>query len=315
MDPFTIVNLLDLDDVVSARVEGLEGRFGRDQLDSRDLGVSHWRYAPGVRATTGHRHGEQEEAYIVVSGSGRRYSRRGTRASPVGRRALCAAGDPRFRGGARGHGHHRRRRAQAGGARRGDGRRRLAGLTPEGQSTRRRLPSADAAAMCHFAARWVQFVARSNCRGITRGEHPPSWTRPVVERTMPYACSHHPQDLRLRVSRPPSSRSATSTTTCASGTTTAERRASARPSRSAASPAARPSPGAAICSPTSRRRTTAIPPSGTSRGRWARAGGRSRAETGVSPAPGWPYPGRLCPVAARAAPRTVSCVVVREPPA
>ena len=71
MDPFTIVNLLDLDDVVSARVEGLQGRFGRAQLDSRDLGVSHWRYAPGLQSTTGHRHGEQEEAYIVVSGSGK----------------------------------------------------------------------------------------------------------------------------------------------------------------------------------------------------------------------------------------------------
>ena len=28
MEQFTIVNLLDLEDVVSARVEGLEGRFG-----------------------------------------------------------------------------------------------------------------------------------------------------------------------------------------------------------------------------------------------------------------------------------------------
>jgi quercetin dioxygenase-like cupin family protein len=70
MEPFTIVNLLELDDVVSGRMPGLEGRFGRAQLDSRDLGVSHWRYAPGLRSTTGHRHGQQEEAYIVVSGSG-----------------------------------------------------------------------------------------------------------------------------------------------------------------------------------------------------------------------------------------------------
>jgi len=70
MEPFSIVNLLDLDDVVSARVEGLQGRFARAQLDSRDLGVSHWRYAPGLRSTTGHRHGEQEEAYVVVAGSG-----------------------------------------------------------------------------------------------------------------------------------------------------------------------------------------------------------------------------------------------------
>ncbi len=70
MEPFSIVNLLELDDVVSARVEGLQGRFARTQLDSRDLGVSHWRYAPGLRASTGHRHREQEEAYVVVAGSG-----------------------------------------------------------------------------------------------------------------------------------------------------------------------------------------------------------------------------------------------------
>jgi hypothetical protein len=46
------------------RVPGLEGRFGRKRLDSRDLGVSHWRYAPGLRNPTAHSHREQEEAYI-----------------------------------------------------------------------------------------------------------------------------------------------------------------------------------------------------------------------------------------------------------
>ena len=71
MDPFTIVNLLGLDDSVSGRVEGLEARFARAHIDSRDLGVSHFRYAPGIHSTMGHRHREQEEAYIVVAGSGR----------------------------------------------------------------------------------------------------------------------------------------------------------------------------------------------------------------------------------------------------
>jgi len=70
MEPFTIVNMLELDDSVSGRVEGLEGRFARAHLDSRDLGVSHFRYAPNLRSTMGHRHGQQEEAYIVVAGSG-----------------------------------------------------------------------------------------------------------------------------------------------------------------------------------------------------------------------------------------------------
>jgi mannose-6-phosphate isomerase-like protein (cupin superfamily) len=70
MSRYAHVNLLDIEDSIDGRVEGLEGRFSRKHLDSRDLGVSHWRYAPGYRAEMGHRHREQEEAYVVVSGSG-----------------------------------------------------------------------------------------------------------------------------------------------------------------------------------------------------------------------------------------------------
>ena len=70
MSRYAHVNLLDIDDSVAGRVDGLEGRFSRKHLDSRDLGVSHWRYAPGYRAEMGHRHREQEEAYVVVAGSG-----------------------------------------------------------------------------------------------------------------------------------------------------------------------------------------------------------------------------------------------------
>lgn len=71
MPDYAIVNLLELDDVVGGRVDGLEGRFGRKHLGSSDLGVSHWRYAPGTRNPTGHSHREQEEAYVVVAGAGR----------------------------------------------------------------------------------------------------------------------------------------------------------------------------------------------------------------------------------------------------
>jgi mannose-6-phosphate isomerase-like protein (cupin superfamily) len=71
MPDYTIVNLLEVEDTVSERLPGLEGRFGRKQLDSRDLGVSHWRYAPGLRNPTAHSHREQEEVYVVVAGSGR----------------------------------------------------------------------------------------------------------------------------------------------------------------------------------------------------------------------------------------------------
>ncbi|HEX4689955.1 MAG TPA: cupin domain-containing protein [Solirubrobacteraceae bacterium] len=71
MSNYAKVNLLELDDSVGDRAPEIEGRFGRTKLGSRDIGVSHWRYAPGFRATTGHRHREQEEAYVVVAGSGR----------------------------------------------------------------------------------------------------------------------------------------------------------------------------------------------------------------------------------------------------
>jgi quercetin dioxygenase-like cupin family protein len=71
MSRFAIVNLLELDDTVGERAPGIEGRFARKQIDSRDLGVSHWRYAPNLRSPVGHSHGEQEEAYVVVAGSGR----------------------------------------------------------------------------------------------------------------------------------------------------------------------------------------------------------------------------------------------------
>jgi len=71
MASYTKLNLLELEDTVGDRAPEIEGRFGRTKLESRDLGVSHWRYAPGFRSPIGHRHREQEEAYVVVAGSGR----------------------------------------------------------------------------------------------------------------------------------------------------------------------------------------------------------------------------------------------------
>jgi quercetin dioxygenase-like cupin family protein len=71
MAQYKHINLLELEDSVGGRVDGIEGRFGRSTLESRDLGVSHFRYAPGFRSENGHKHREQEEAYVVVAGSGR----------------------------------------------------------------------------------------------------------------------------------------------------------------------------------------------------------------------------------------------------
>jgi quercetin dioxygenase-like cupin family protein len=71
MSRFATVNLLDLEDAVGDRAPGIEGRFARKQLESRDLGVSLFRYATNMRSPVAHSHREQEEAYIVVAGSGR----------------------------------------------------------------------------------------------------------------------------------------------------------------------------------------------------------------------------------------------------
>lgn len=71
MSRFTTVNLLEIEDSVGDRAPGIEGRFGRKHLDSRDLGVSLFRYAANLRSPMAHSHREQEEAYVVVSGSGR----------------------------------------------------------------------------------------------------------------------------------------------------------------------------------------------------------------------------------------------------
>jgi mannose-6-phosphate isomerase-like protein (cupin superfamily) len=68
---FTIKNLKDVEDAAASRGSDVEARFGRKHLESQHLGVSYFRYAPGFRTPYGHRHREQEEAYVVVGGSGR----------------------------------------------------------------------------------------------------------------------------------------------------------------------------------------------------------------------------------------------------
>jgi mannose-6-phosphate isomerase-like protein (cupin superfamily) len=49
----------------------MQWRFARDALRSPELGVSRFTYEPGARMPWGHRHRVQEEAYVVVAGSGR----------------------------------------------------------------------------------------------------------------------------------------------------------------------------------------------------------------------------------------------------
>jgi quercetin dioxygenase-like cupin family protein len=70
MSDFTIVNFDEIEDSAAGR-EGIETRFARKHLDSEHLGVSVIRYDANVRSPKAHSHREQEEAYVVVSGSGR----------------------------------------------------------------------------------------------------------------------------------------------------------------------------------------------------------------------------------------------------
>jgi len=71
MSRYATVNLLEVEDSMGDGAPGVQLRFGRKHLGSRDLGVSHVRYEPNLRGQFAHSHREQEEAYVVVAGSGR----------------------------------------------------------------------------------------------------------------------------------------------------------------------------------------------------------------------------------------------------
>jgi mannose-6-phosphate isomerase-like protein (cupin superfamily) len=71
MSDYSVTNLKEVDDSAAGRGMDIEARMARKHLDSRELGVSYFRYGAGVRASYGHHHKEQEEAYVVISGSGR----------------------------------------------------------------------------------------------------------------------------------------------------------------------------------------------------------------------------------------------------
>jgi len=68
---YSIKNLMEIDDSAGDNAPNVEARFARQHLDSEHLGVSYFRYAPGFHSGGGHSHREQEEAYVVVGGSGR----------------------------------------------------------------------------------------------------------------------------------------------------------------------------------------------------------------------------------------------------
>jgi mannose-6-phosphate isomerase-like protein (cupin superfamily) len=71
MPDYTIKNLSDIKNMGADQAPGFEARFGRSHIDSEHLGVSFFRYPADFRVPFGHKHREQEEAYVIVEGSGR----------------------------------------------------------------------------------------------------------------------------------------------------------------------------------------------------------------------------------------------------
>ncbi len=62
-------NFADIED--RSPEDAMQWRFARPHLGATELGVSRFTYEPGTRFPFAHRHREQEEAYVVVAGSGR----------------------------------------------------------------------------------------------------------------------------------------------------------------------------------------------------------------------------------------------------
>ena len=50
---------------------GIEARFARGAIDGKSLGLSHIKLEPNFRVPFGHRHANQEEVYVLVSGRAR----------------------------------------------------------------------------------------------------------------------------------------------------------------------------------------------------------------------------------------------------
>lgn len=73
MSNYTKLNIDDVEDMAPQFGLGnvLEARFARRALELRNFGVSYERVAPNARVPFGHRHAEQEEVYVVLSGGGR----------------------------------------------------------------------------------------------------------------------------------------------------------------------------------------------------------------------------------------------------
>jgi quercetin dioxygenase-like cupin family protein len=71
MSNYTLVNLKDVKDMApdGGMSPGMEARFARGALEMENGGLSFFRIAADYRVPFGHSHSEQEEVYLVLSGS------------------------------------------------------------------------------------------------------------------------------------------------------------------------------------------------------------------------------------------------------
>jgi uncharacterized cupin superfamily protein len=73
MTDYTIRNLKEIEDgaVGFGLSPALEARFARDELGCTRTGMSYQRLAPGAGMPFFHKHGRDEEIYVVLAGGGR----------------------------------------------------------------------------------------------------------------------------------------------------------------------------------------------------------------------------------------------------
>jgi mannose-6-phosphate isomerase-like protein (cupin superfamily) len=71
MSGYTKLNLRDdVEDMAVGRMPpGIEAHFAKQALDCEKSGVSYFKLGPDFHPPFGHKHGEQEEVYVVISGS------------------------------------------------------------------------------------------------------------------------------------------------------------------------------------------------------------------------------------------------------
>jgi mannose-6-phosphate isomerase-like protein (cupin superfamily) len=71
MSAYTKLNLRDeVDDMAAGRMPpGIEAHFAKQALDCEKSGVTYYKLGPDFHPPFGHRHAEQEEVYVIISGS------------------------------------------------------------------------------------------------------------------------------------------------------------------------------------------------------------------------------------------------------